>query len=882
MKKLIATLFLICTAAAAMAQSSFNGRPLWTTQAVERATLERKAVAWFSQENLDFNLFSTKAGRPHGIAAAEVRWEIAAATNVDVVYLRVTGTVVGAFTNVAHFDVSPSNSSLTAGSYRGFIRALQYSSGGDLTNSVVLQDQAITVYAAVDPDGSPELGPQQSYVRSVNGQQPDGTGDVALSATASDGLTAQFTGTALAIGQTNLATLQQIANATQRTEQVYGETMAAYALASNAYDAAQMATTDGVAKVAADLITASNALSAAISATRATATNAQQTAIAASNLAAAAYALAATNVPSGIVFTNSATYTATVAKAAAAYPASNPSNYITAADVPQVATDATARATAIAASNLAAAAYSLASTNVPAGVVTTSDVGSVTAAMLAEQYVKDGDNLGSGFTGSDTAGLTDWTSVSGGGGGIDFNTWSANTNAVLTGLNADMLDGKHATAFVGTGAYATAIGGITGDVAQLRANMTAATGTLANAFLRGTNNGAQTLQVIIDQGGGNTIHTNAVGARQMGFMLASNSIASGSHGAVQRGAFTSTNRIGTNAVGATQAGKFMNNNSIGNGAFGAMQIGFLFENNEIVGPAYGAAQIGYTASGTAATNNAAAGLQLLSLEAGQTAFMSSAAKGAFGIGAVSVTSKNAIVTGDGNTSHGEGTITTRGYYEQTTNGTYRIDGATHARLATNAVQKTDSAYTNAIALASGAVQPTDASYTSTAAKAEAAFSWGNHSAAGYATTGSVASTYATKAESTGSASNWSKYSASSGVDMSGRAISNAFFVSLTPIANFGSFDYALTVSTATDLYFTAKSGVPRFIYHSGNFSPYSYLTINSAQSNYFRRTANIPSSSSDPGLPHQVAIQAINATSSWLYIYVAESNKWQRTQLNDF
>lgn len=278
MKKLIATLFLICTAAAAMAQSSFNGRPLWTTQAVERATLERKAVAWFSQENLDFNLFSTKAGRPHGIAAAEVRWEIAAATNVDVVYLRVTGTVVGAFTNVAHFDVSPSNSSLTAGSYRGFIRALQYSSGGDLTNSVVLQDQAITVYAAVDPDGSPELGPQQSYVRSVNGQQPDGTGDVALSATASDGLTAQFTGTALAIGQTNLATLQQIANATQRTEQVYGETMAAYALASNAYDAAQ------------------SAQSIATSA-QATASSVEDIAVAGSNLAAAAYAIATNATP---------------------------------------------------------------------------------------------------------------------------------------------------------------------------------------------------------------------------------------------------------------------------------------------------------------------------------------------------------------------------------------------------------------------------------------------------------------------------------------------------------------------------------------------------------------------------------------------------------
>lgn len=206
--------------------------------------------------------------------------------------------------------------------------------------------------------------------------------------------------------------------------------------------------------------------------------------------------------------------------------------------------------------------------------------------------------------------------------------------------------------------------------------------------------------------------------------------------------------------------------------------------------------------------------------------------------------------------------------------------------AANAVQSNDSAYTNAKAKATSAVQPTDSTYTQAVARAATAYGWGDHAAAGYATTGGVASTYATKTEAATLAANWSTNPAVSDASMGGHRIGGVTGVTFTltqeptgPAYTFAVYNPAASVGLPV---YIDEYGNNKLIYGAWNFSPSSYLTVTAAQTNYFRKTASVPSSSSDPGLPHQVAIKAINATSAWVYMYFAESNKWMRAQFNDF
>lgn len=296
---------------------------------------------------------------------------------------------------------------------------------------------------------------------------------------------------------------------------------------------------------------------------------------------------------------------------------------------------------------LASAAYAIAQTNVPVGVVTIAQTGVVSRQMLAEQYVRDGDAVVSGFSGLDMANLSDWGEVGGAGGTIKVNDWSTDQTNVMANLNADKIDGHDATVFV------------------FRAE---------------------------------TAYTQAL-ALASGAVQASDS------------SYTNAKAKATSAVQPTDSS--------------------------------------YTQALALASG---------ALQANDAAYTNAQAK------------------------------------------------------ALSAVQPTASAYTQALALASGAVQATNAAYIAATNRAAQAFAWGNHATSGYA--------------------------------------------------------YAATVST-------------QFIQRA-EFSPSSYLTINAAQSNYLRRTVSAPTSSSDPGLPHQIAVRAINATSAWVYIYFAESNKWMRAQFNDF
>lgn len=220
------------------------------------------------------------------------------------------------------------------------------------------------------------------------------------------------TNVALTFDASGLATTGEVASVAQAAGQ-------AYSVATNALDIAQQAAAASIDQTARDGVVAvglvaTNALNIALAAsnradsafsvaTNATllasnafaqgssaytiATNALQKAGDASNVAASAY-LTATNAAAlatqAQAHADSAYLYATNAEAVAlaAYPASNPSNFITSSEVTGLGTDTTARAWAQAASNRAEEAYSLASTNVPAGVVTTSDVGTVTYAMI--------------------------------------------------------------------------------------------------------------------------------------------------------------------------------------------------------------------------------------------------------------------------------------------------------------------------------------------------------------------------------------------------------------------------------------------------------------------------------------------------------------------
>jgi hypothetical protein len=211
------------------------------------------------------------------------------------------------------------------------------------------------------------------------------------------------------------------------------------------------------------------------------------------------------------------------------------------------------------------------------------------------------------------------------------------------------------------------------------------------------NNSYGAHQFIWNDNGYATIGTSSAGAGQYGYMNSGGymTIGNSSYGACQRGIVNWKGLIGNDAAGSMQCGEMDVVSSIDNNSVGAMQMGFFgldgdshtgnygnFTNsigiyshgasqfgyfeatddttNSVVtigNRAYGASQHGHTYGGTVLNQGAAGALQLFDLTSGQTSKVTSAGAASFVLGAGTASNKNSIVAGDGQESHGDGSIT---------------------------------------------------------------------------------------------------------------------------------------------------------------------------------------------------------------------------------
>ena len=170
------------------------------------------------------------------------------------------------------------------------------------------------------------------------------------------------------------------------------------------------------------------------------------------------------------------------------------------------------------------------------------------------------------------------------------------------------------------------------------------------------------------------------------------------YGASQHGKFDSggTMTIGSGSYGASQNGRnavgFM---YIGLNSFGASQQGQNNGSMIIGNSAYGANQKGHVQAGALATNNAIGALQLFNLISGQTSIVTSAGDASIVLGAGVSSNKNAIVAGDVQESHGDGSISASGGFWD--NG-IRVGGGTVTFATTGTAHVAVSAAANAIVL----------------------------------------------------------------------------------------------------------------------------------------------------------------------------------------
>ncbi len=204
---------------------------------------------------------------------------------------------------------------------------------------------------------------------------------------------------------------------------------------------------------------------------------------------------------------------------------------------------------------------------------------------------------------------------------------------------------------------------------------------LSVANIGSTSYGAQ--QAGEDSGTSMCIGGNAVGAVQRGINYGtmeisadshaaqqnllvnggSAAIASGCFGAIQMGDVEgeeATVSMGNNSYGAIQAGYIWDGVSyIDSWGVGCVQMGMNYGGRMIMPGPQGAMQLGVVTS-AGATNQGCGSIQLLNLSSGQSALMTGNAS--LGLGACNVTNNNAIVAGDSQVSHGNGTITAAGFY----------------------------------------------------------------------------------------------------------------------------------------------------------------------------------------------------------------------------
>jgi hypothetical protein len=166
-----------------------------------------------------------------------------------------------------------------------------------------------------------------------------------------------------------------------------------------------------------------------------------------------------------------------------------------------------------------------------------------------------------------------------------------------------------------------------------------------------------------------TIAANAYGSCQIGFNhVGMQIIGSDAHGAQQLGDNAGIQIITNNSHGAQQLGYNEGTQIISNYTYGAQQIGFN-QGTQIIGTnAHGAVQRGKVAASASAINIGVGAVQLLDLTAGQNALTTINGNGSILLGAGTSSNRYAIVAGDGQSAHGDGSVTAGGgFWHGTTN-----------------------------------------------------------------------------------------------------------------------------------------------------------------------------------------------------------------------
>lgn len=142
-------------------------RPYNLTQDVTRVGVPFP-ISCYQGESLDLTLKSVQGGAAYAIPTNDVvRWDLSAATNANMVYFSITGTLHNATNGISHFYVPFSNVVLAVGQYRGYVHSLAYS-GTNLTDHLILQNQNLDVRPSSAAVGS-TIVPTVPFVQTVNG-----------------------------------------------------------------------------------------------------------------------------------------------------------------------------------------------------------------------------------------------------------------------------------------------------------------------------------------------------------------------------------------------------------------------------------------------------------------------------------------------------------------------------------------------------------------------------------------------------------------------------------------------------------------------------------------------------------------------------------------
>lgn len=347
-----------------------------------------------------------------------------------------------------------------------------------------------------------------------------------------------------------------------------------------------------------------------------------------------------------------------------------------------------------------------------------------------------------------------------------------------------------------------------------------------------------------------SIDASAYGAAQVGWFSGTSTIGGHAYGAQQAGIIVRST-VGTYAYGARQAGT-ITDSAISGSAYGAQQVGFITDST-IGNSAIGAQQVGTVASGGSATNSGKGSIQRLTLKNGQGAYMSGNA--AIGLNAVTVTNDSAIVGGDGNESHGDGSLTMHSVWTGSTN------------------------LGESITILSGRVAQTEtdlSAATGLVAQLEQSVSDATNAVAG-------------KLDRT-ELSDWSAFAATNGVHLpvdSNSVVaglpqarkSQPIFFDVLDQGGQSKLHYIwferTGLSDKTGLKQIGYQGATNTYWHSGNMNPSAYLQINSFN-NWITNVPKVVRGAPVSNTAAPVNMEEIRFDESNAYFWVRGSNKWMR------